>query len=93
MYCIYPAVVLFGKPKNVIATGHKLSSGVDGEGTVILSYDGFEAVLMHSKISNSFAPAEIQGEDGTIVLDSIHEWNGRKSAIVTVGRKTFQSLI
>lgn len=72
VYCIYPAVVLFGKPKNVIATGHKLSSGVDGEGTVILSYDGFEAVLMHSKISNSFAPAEIQGEDGTIVLDSIH---------------------
>ncbi|PNB53431.1 oxidoreductase, partial [Pseudomonas sp. GW456-E7] len=49
-----------------------LSSGVDGEGTVILSYDGFEAVLMHSKISTSYAPAEIQGEDGTIVIDTIH---------------------
>ncbi|MCC9024192.1 Gfo/Idh/MocA family protein [Bacillus nakamurai] len=72
VYCIYPAVVLFGEPKEVKATGYRLSTGVDGEGTVILSYDGFEAVLMHSKISNSFAPAEIQGEEGTIVLDSIH---------------------
>ena len=72
IYCIYPAVVLFGEPKAVKANGYTLSSGVDGEGTVILSYDGFEAVLMHSKISTSYAPAEIQGEDGTIVLDTIH---------------------
>lgn len=72
VYCIYPAVVLFGEPKDVKANGYALSSGVDGEGTVILSYDGFEAVLMHSKISTSYAPAEIQGEDGTIVIDTIH---------------------
>lgn len=72
VYCIYPAVVLFGAPKDVKANGYALSSGVDGEGTVILSYDGFEAVLMHSKISTSYAPAEIQGEDGTIVIDTIH---------------------
>ncbi|MGM0861229.1 Gfo/Idh/MocA family oxidoreductase [Bacillus atrophaeus] len=72
VYCIYPAVVLFGEPKEVKASGYLLSSGVDGEGTVILSYDGLEAVLMHSKIATSYTPAEIQGEDGTIILDTVH---------------------
>ncbi|MEC1169127.1 oxidoreductase, partial [Bacillus paralicheniformis] len=37
-----------------------------------LKYEEHESVLMHSKISNSFTPAEIQGEEGSIVIDKIH---------------------
>ncbi|MFD2114864.1 Gfo/Idh/MocA family protein [Paenibacillus yanchengensis] len=73
IYCIYPAVVLFGKPKAVKAAGYLLESGVDGEGSLLLQYDTMDAVIMHSKIANSAVVSEIQGEDGNIVIDKISE--------------------
>jgi len=71
VYCLYPAVFLFGEPEKVLANAFMLESGVDGEGSVILSYRDMEAVLIHSKIANSFIPSEIQGEKGTIIIDKI----------------------
>ncbi|MRX72397.1 oxidoreductase [Bacillus lacus] len=72
IYCIYPLVALFGRPDKIQASGHLLSSGVDGEGSILLSYQGMEAVVMYSKISNSALPAEIQGENGNLLIDKIH---------------------
>ncbi|MFD3155702.1 Gfo/Idh/MocA family protein [Haloimpatiens sp. FM7330] len=72
IYCIYPLIHLFGKPNNVIANGFILKSGVDGEGSLLLSYDDMDAVIMHSKITNSSLPSEIQGEEGNIIIDKIH---------------------
>lgn len=71
IYCIYPAVALFGRPKAVKAAGVMLESGVDGEGSLLLQYDGLDCVLMYSKITHSSLPAEIQGEDASIVIDKI----------------------
>ncbi|MDN4072097.1 Gfo/Idh/MocA family protein [Fictibacillus terranigra] len=71
-YCIYPLVVLFGKPLTVKASGIMLESGVDGEGSVLLTYESMEAVITYSKITDSFLPSEIQGEKGSIVIDRIH---------------------
>lgn len=73
VYCIYPAVMLFGKPKSVKASAFMLDSGVDGEGSIILEYADMDAVVMYSKISNSSLPVEIQGEEGNIVLDRVSE--------------------
>ncbi|MBW9218523.1 oxidoreductase [Anoxybacillus ayderensis] len=72
VYCLYPLVVLFGEPKSIQAHSIRLSSGVDGEGSIILDYGDMDAVVMYSKIANSYTPAEIQGEEGTIVIDTIH---------------------
>lgn len=72
-YCIYPLAVLFGKPDRIRASGMLLESGVDGEGSLLLSYGDMDAVVMHSKIANSYAPAEIQGENATMVIDRINE--------------------
>ncbi|MFE8703110.1 Gfo/Idh/MocA family protein [Cytobacillus sp. FJAT-54145] len=72
VYCIYPLVVLFGKPTEIKASGLLLDSGVDGEGSILLKYADMEAVIMYSKISNSYIPSEIQGEEGSIVIDKIH---------------------
>ncbi|MGG6433260.1 Gfo/Idh/MocA family protein [Anoxybacillus sp. D401a] len=72
VYCLYPLVVLFGEPKEIQAHSVLLSSGVDGEGSIILDYGEMDAVVMYSKIANSYTPAEIQGEKGTIVIDTIH---------------------
>ncbi|WP_106768686.1 Gfo/Idh/MocA family protein [Paenibacillus faecalis] len=73
VYCIYPMVVLFGRPETVQAVGVMLSSGVDGEGSLLLRYPKMDAVIMHSKISHSYVPAEIQGENGTMVIDKINQ--------------------
>jgi len=72
IYCIYPLVVLFGKPTAIKANGYILESGVDGEGSIVLSYPEMEAVVMFSKITDSSMPSEIQGEDGTILIDKIN---------------------
>lgn len=72
IYTIYPMVVLFGPPSEIKAQAVMLESGVDGQGTVLFEYPGMEAVITHSKIVNSYIPAEIQGEEGTMVIDKIH---------------------
>lgn len=72
IYCIYPMVVLFGKPQALKANSVMLASGVDGEGSIVLDYGEMDAVVMYSKIANSYVPAEIQGEEGSIVIDAIH---------------------
>lgn len=72
VYCIYPMVVLFGKPHTVKAAGMLLDSGADGEGSILFQYEEKDAVVMYSKITNSYLPAEIQGEDGSIIIDKIH---------------------
>ncbi|MBA9084207.1 putative dehydrogenase [Fontibacillus solani] len=72
-YCLYPMVTLFGRPESIQATGIKLSSGVDGEGSIIMRYEDMDAIVMYSKISDSYLPAEIQGENGTLVIDKINQ--------------------
>ena len=71
IYCIYPIVALFGKPTRIQASGMMLSSGVDGQGSLSLEYDGMDAIVMHSKISESMLASEIQGENGNIIIDKI----------------------
>lgn len=73
LYCVYPIVDLFGMPDHIKASGVRLSSGVDGEGTLLLSYPNMEAVAMYSKITHSSLPSEIQGEKGTIRINHIQK--------------------
>ncbi|MBP1965908.1 Gfo/Idh/MocA family protein [Paenibacillus aceris] len=73
VYCIYPLAVLFGTPERVQASGMLLESGVDGEGSLLLSYKEMDAVIMHSKIASSYLPSEIQGEHATMVIDKINQ--------------------
>lgn len=71
VYTLYPLVVLFGAPDTINAQGIVLSSGVDGQGAVNMQYDGMNATVLYSKIANSLLPAEIEGEDGNIIIDRI----------------------
>jgi len=71
VYCVYPMVKLFGMPKEIKASAFKLGSGVDGLGSLILSYDEMEGVIIHSKITHTYIPSEIQGENGSMVIDRI----------------------
>ncbi|MBH5319969.1 Gfo/Idh/MocA family oxidoreductase [Paenibacillus sp. GSMTC-2017] len=95
VYCIYPAVALFGRPKSVKATGYLLESGVDGEGSILLEYETMDAVLLHSKISNSSMINEIQGEDCNMIINKISEptrieLNFRDGIIEDISRPTIE---
>lgn len=70
-YCLSSAIELFGEPISVQAQAQLLPSGVDGSGSVILNYSGFEVVLQHSKTSDSYLPSEIQGEEGALLMEMI----------------------
>lgn len=72
VYTIAPMVALFGKPNEMKASSYMLESGADGEGSIIFKYDDMEANVIYSKISNSYIPTEIQGEEGTILIDRVN---------------------
>ncbi|MGI9279848.1 MAG: Gfo/Idh/MocA family protein [Endozoicomonas sp.] len=76
---IYPlsaAVELFGAPQSYTANGCLLASGVDAEGSLTLHYPDFEVLIAHSKVSDGHIPSEIQGEQGTLLIDFISECKG-----------------
>ena len=73
VYCIAPLIHLAGEPESVLKNKHLLSTGAEGQGSMILNYNGFEAIVMYSKISDSYQPSEIQGEKGVIEIDRISD--------------------
>lgn len=72
VYTIYPLVVLFGKPLKVQANSIRMSSGIDGVGSIILEYPEFLATVMYAKVANAHLPAQILGEEGTFVINKIN---------------------
>jgi len=71
---VYPAHVLvhlFGKPKQITGYTVKLSNGVDGAGAILCQYGGMIGEIQYSKISSSYLESEIQGENGSIILDTV----------------------
>jgi len=72
-YCLATAVALWGAPQGVKASASLLASGVDGHGSVLLDYGDFDVTLLHSKVSNSHIPSEIQGEAGSLLIEKLSE--------------------
>lgn len=72
-YCLATAVSLWGEPYKVTATASLLESGVDAHGTVVMDYGDFDVTLLHSKVSQSVVPSEIQGEEGSLVIEQVSE--------------------
>lgn len=72
-YCLAAAVTLWGAPQRVQASATLLASGVDGHGSVLLDYGDFDVTLLHSKVSDSRIPSEIQGEAGSLLIEKLSE--------------------
>ena len=71
VYSIAAMVALFGEPQSVAAMSVTISSGADGAGAALLAYPGMVADVSYSKISTSHRMSEIEGEDGTLLIDQI----------------------
>lgn len=72
VYCVHPMVKLFGKPDHILASGFKLSTGAEGMGTIVARYgEEMQAELLYSKITDSILPSQIQGEEGSMIIEEI----------------------
>ncbi|QKY70011.1 Gfo/Idh/MocA family protein [Lentibacillus sp. CBA3610] len=70
---VYPlslAVGLFGRPTDATYFPLKLESGVDGSGTLVLTYPEFTGTILCSKIAQSSNTCEIHGEKGRLVFEN-----------------------
>lgn len=76
VYCVYPALDLFGKPERVEAAAVFLEGGADGAGCCQLSYPDKAVSLTYSKTAQGRAGSEILGDRGTLVIDSISQLTG-----------------
>lgn len=71
VYCVYPALWLFGEPQGVEASASFLRTGADGSGAALLRYPDFTVTLSYSKTGQSAAPSQIVGEGGTVSIGAI----------------------
>lgn len=73
VYCVYPAVDLFGEPDEIIPSQHFLSTGADGCGSAIFKYSDKLVTITYSKIGQSRGVSQIFGDLGTIAIGSISQ--------------------
>lgn len=73
VYCVNPLVRLFGKPEKIAAESVFMDNNMEGMGTAILRYPHMLAELTYSKITQGYIPNQIQGEDGTLIIDAIED--------------------
>ena len=71
VYCLEPALDLFGTPRGARGSGVLLPNGFEGSGVLVLDYPGMTVTCSWSKITTSTLPSSIHGELGTLVLDSV----------------------
>ena len=89
VYCIHALVALFGVPEKICAVANRLDNGLDSQGGALCVYPGMLAELSWSKIADSRRRNEIQGEQGTLLIDSITN----PKDIVFVGRDKARKVI
>ncbi len=73
IYCVYPAVDLFGMPEEIIPSQHFLSTGADGCGSAVFRYSDKLITITYSKIGQSRGVSQIFGDKGTITIGSISQ--------------------
>ena len=71
VYCVYPALYLFGSPQTVSAVADFLPTGADGAGGALLHYPDKAVTLTYSKTGQGAAPSQIIGENGTVTVGHI----------------------
>ena len=79
IYCVYPAIDLFGEPQQVLASQYFLFTGADGAGSAILKYKDKIVTITYSKTSESRAASQILGDEGTVTLESVSQLRGIKN--------------
>ncbi len=73
IYCVYPALYLWGKPKKITAVATLLDNGIDAGGGAFWDYGDKLVTFTYSKLGQDRCGSQIFGEKGTITLQSISQ--------------------
>ncbi len=73
IYCVYPAVDLFGFPEKIVPVQHFLHTGADGCGSAAFVYADKVVTITYSKIGQSRLGSQIMGDEGTITIGSVSQ--------------------
>ena len=71
IYCVYPALDIFGLPEKITACASFMESGADGSGNAALLYSDKLVNLTYSKLGQDRLGSQIFGDKGTIAIESI----------------------
>jgi predicted dehydrogenase len=71
IYCVYPAIDLFGEPKTVSAVSAFLESGADAATAVSMLSKNTAITMISCKTGQDHAGSQIIGERGSIKIGSI----------------------
>ena len=71
IYCVYPALDLFGMPEKITACASFMESGADGSVNAALLYPDKLVNLTCSKLGQDRLGSQIFGDKGTITTESI----------------------
>ena len=71
IYCVYPAIDLFGEPKTVSAVSAFLESGADAATAVSMLSKNTAITMTSCKTGQDHAGSQIIGERGSIKIGSI----------------------
>lgn len=90
IYCVYPALDIFGMPEKIAACASFMESGADGSGNAALLYPDKLVNLTYSKLGQDRLGSQIFGDKGTITIESISKLinmniidnNGNKTEII-----------
>ena len=71
MYCVYPALYLFGRPERFSSRSVLMKTGADQSGAIIMEYQDKLVNITYSKVGQAGAGSDFQGVDGTVAVESI----------------------
>lgn len=73
VYCLQPALDLFGTPSRATGASVLLHNGFEGAGSMTLAYEGLVVDLSWSKITRGLTSSVILGEDAALIIDDLAE--------------------
>lgn len=73
VYCLEPAVDLFGAPLGHSGSSVRLHNGFEASGVMHLDYGSMLVEVVYSKIAQGVLPSAIVGEAGAVTIDSLAE--------------------
>lgn len=90
VYCLQPALDLFGAPRQTTGASLWLDNGFEAGGSLLLDYGTLVADLAYSKVASGLGPSVINGENASLVLDDpgelsrivLHERGGAETVLL-----------
>ncbi|MFT3835340.1 MAG: Gfo/Idh/MocA family oxidoreductase [Micropruina sp.] len=90
VYCLQPALDLFGEPAQASGASVWLANGFEGGGSLQLDYGSTVVDVVYSKIAAGLGPSVIYGEDAALTLDDpgelsrieLHERGGATTVLL-----------